>query len=129
MPMPATLDAMQVADAFFSAIQAADVDAVRDLYEPTATIWHNTDGLEQHRDDNMRTLSWMVRNLPDLTYTDVRRSPTADGFVQEHVLVATNRAGRRIEVPACIVATVLDGRITRLNEYLDSRSVAAIMET
>ena len=42
--------------------------------------------------------------------------------------MATNRAGNRVEVPACIVTTIRDGRITRLDEYLDSASVAAIME-
>ena len=69
------------------------------------------------------------RNLPDLHYTAIRRAATADGFVQQHVLVATNRAGRRVEVPACIVTKIGDdGRITRLDEYLDSAAVAAILE-
>ena len=102
---------------------------LRELYDPDVEIWHNTDGVVQRRDDNLATLAWMGRNLPDLRYTEVRRSATADGFVQQHVLVATNRAGRRIEVPACIVTTVGDdGRITRLDEYLDSAAVAAILE-
>ena len=43
------------------------------------------------------------------------------------MLVATNRAGRRVEVPACIVTTIADGRITRLDEYLDSAAVAAML--
>ena len=79
------------------------------------------------RDDNLATLAWVTRNLPGLSYTEIRRSATDDGFVQRHVLVATNRAGRRVEVPACIVATVHDGRITRLDEYLDSAAVAAMV--
>jgi ketosteroid isomerase-like protein len=69
-----------------------------------------------------------VRNLGELSYTDIRRSAIDDGFVQRHVLVATNRAGRRVEVPACVVATVRDGHIIRLDEYLDSAAVAAMME-
>jgi ketosteroid isomerase-like protein len=44
------------------------------------------------------------------------------------VLVVTNRAGRRVEVPACIVATVHDGRITRIDEYFDSAAVASMVE-
>jgi uncharacterized protein len=123
-----TDDTMQLADRFFAAIAAGDVHAVRELYDPTAEIWHNTDGITMGVDDNLATLAWMSRNLPDLAYTEIRRSATEDGFVQQHVLVATNRAGRRIEVPACIVTTVRDGRIMRLDEYLDSASVAAIME-
>jgi ketosteroid isomerase-like protein len=59
---------------------------------------------------------------------EIRRSATDDGFVQRHVLVVTNRAGRRVEVPACIVATVHDGRITRIDEYFDSAAVASMVE-
>ncbi len=121
-------DALAVADRLFAAIEAGDVGAVREVYDPAVEVWHNTDRAVQGRDDNLATLSWVVRNLPGLRYTDVRRSATDDGFVQRHVLVATNRAGRRVEVPACIVATVRDGRITRLDEYLDSAAVTAMLE-
>ena len=123
------IDTLELADRFFAAIEAGDVDALRELYDPDVEIWHNTDGVAQRLDDNLATLAWMGRNLPDLRYTDIRRTATADGFVQQHVLVATNRAGRRIEVPACIVTRIGDdGRITRLDEYLDSAAVAAILE-
>ena len=125
--MTTTPDITEVAERFFAAIEAGDAEAARDLYAPDAEIWHNTDGITMRPEDNLKTLAWMGRNLPDLQYTQVRRSATADGFVQQHVLVATNRAGQRIEVPACIVIVIEDGRITRLDEYLDSVSVAAIM--
>ena len=121
-------DHLRLAEKFFSAIEAGDVDALRQLYAPDAEIWHNTDGLVQTPDDNARTLGWITTNLRDISYTKIKRSVTDDGFVQQHVLVATNRAGDRVEVPACIVTTIRDGRITRLDEYVDSVSVAAIME-
>jgi ketosteroid isomerase-like protein len=121
-------DALDVADRLFTAIEAGDVDTVRELYDPAVEVWHNTDRAVQRRQENLATLDWVVRNLPGLRYTDVRRSATDDGFVQRHVLVATNRASRRVEVSACIVATVRDGRITRLDEYLDSAAVTAMME-
>jgi ketosteroid isomerase-like protein len=121
-------DALAVADRLFTAIEAGDLDTVRALYDPAAEVWHNTDGVVQRRDENLATLAWVVRNLRGLRYTDIRRSATDDGFVQRHVLVATNRAGRRVELPACVVVTVRDGLITRLDEYLDSAAVAAIME-
>ena len=120
-------DVLELADRFFAAIEAGDITAVRDIYAPDAEIWHNTDGLVQTPDDNVRTLAWIAANLRDVSYTNIKRSATDDGFVQQHVLVATNRAGQRIEVPACIVTTVRDDRIARLDEYLDSAAVAAIM--
>jgi len=125
--MTTSTNIAEVAERFFAAVEAGDAEAAGDLYAPDAEIWHNTDGITMRPEDNLKTLAWMGRNLPDLQYTQVRRSATADGFVQQHVLVATNRAGQRIEVPACIVIVIEDGKITRLDEYLDSVSVAAIL--
>jgi ketosteroid isomerase-like protein len=121
-------DTLAIADRFFAAIEAGDIATVREIYAADAEIWHNTDGLVQTPDDNARTLGWITANLRDVNYTKIKRSTTDDGFVQQHVLVATNRAGNRVEVPACIVTTIRDGRITRLDEYIDSASVAEIME-
>lgn len=123
---PANADT--VAERLFAAIEAGDIDAVRSLYSPDVTVWHNHDGLAQSIDDNLRVLGWMSKHLPGARYTDVRRSATDTGFVQQHVLVATSRSGREVAVPACIVADVADGRITRLDEYLDSAHVAQLME-
>lgn len=122
-----TTDPLTVADRLFGAIEAGDVDAVRDLYAPAAEIWHNTDGVVQTPEQNLRTLAWVVQHLRDRSYDDVRRSATDDGFVQQHVLRATTADGRRVELPACIVCTVVDGRITRLDEYLDSAHVTRLV--
>jgi uncharacterized protein len=120
---------LDLADRFFKAIEAGDIDAVKEIYAPDAEIWHNTDGVVQAPADNARTLTWITQNLKGMAYTDIRRSATEDGFVQQHTLVATNRAGQRVEVPACIVVRITDGRITRLDEYLDSAVIERIMAT
>ena len=116
-----------VADALFAAIEAGDIDAVADLYDPAVEVWHNTDGVTQDRAANLRTLRWVIDNLTDRSYDDVRRRVTPEGFVQQHVLRVATASGRRAEVPACLVATVADGRITRIDEYLDSAHVAALV--
>ncbi|HYD11092.1 MAG TPA: nuclear transport factor 2 family protein [Acidimicrobiales bacterium] len=116
---------MSVADELFAAIEAGDVDRVREIYAPDAVIWHNNDELEQTVDQNLRVLRWVCDNLADRAYEDVRRHEWDGGFVQQHVLRFT-RDGRRLGVPACIVATVDDGKITRIDEYLDSAHVARI---
>jgi ketosteroid isomerase-like protein len=123
------IEHLELAERLFKAIEAGDIDAVRAIYAPGVEIWHNTDGMTQSAADNLRTLTWITENLKGVTYTQIRRSATDDGFVQQHVLVATNRAGQRVEVPACIVTTIVDGKVTRLDEYLDSASVGAIMAT
>jgi uncharacterized protein len=116
---------MSVADDLFAAIEKGDVDAVRDIYAPDAVIWHNTDGIEQTVEQNLRTLQWVCDNLAERAYEDVRRTEYDGGFVQQHLLRFT-KGGERRELPACIVAAVAEGRITRIDEYLDSAHVARI---
>ncbi len=124
--MPDT-DALALADRFFAAIEAGDLEAVRSAYAPDARIWHNHDGVTQTVDDNLVVLAWMASNLRDLRYEEVRRQPTPSGFVQQHVLRATLPGGGAFELPACIVIDLDgDGRITRLDEYLDSAAVAVL---
>jgi ketosteroid isomerase-like protein len=116
----------ELADRLFKAIEAADIDAVRDLYAPDAVIWHNNDGVEQTPEQNLRVLQWVVDNLKDRSYDDVRRTVTPTGFVQQHVLRFTRADGTRQEIPACIVVTCDGDKITRLDEYLDSAHIARI---
>jgi ketosteroid isomerase-like protein len=117
-------EAEQIADALFGAIEAGDLDAVAALYRADVEVWLNTDGIARGRDANLRTLAWVVANLTDRRYEEIRRHRTDTGLVQQHVLRATTSAGRRVAVPACMVITIDGGRITRLEEYLDSAHIA-----
>jgi len=115
--------AMQTADRLFRAIENGDVDAIRGIYTPETKIWHNNDGVEQSVEQNLAVLKWVIANIKNAKYTDVRRQPTPTGFVQQHVLRGRFK-DKDIALPACIVATVEDGHITRLDEYLDSAHTA-----
>jgi ketosteroid isomerase-like protein len=114
------MDAAALADRFFAAIEAGDMDAVAAFYDDRTVVWHNNDGIEQPTAANLATLGWIVANLTDRSYDEIRRQTTDTGFVQQHVMRCTNRRGERVEIPACIVATVDGEIITRIDEYLDS---------
>jgi ketosteroid isomerase-like protein len=120
-------EAMDAAERLFSAIERGDVDAIRAVYAPDEKIWHNFDGVEQSAEENLAVLAWVVKNIAEVAYTEVRRSPTATGLVQQHVMRGRmKKSGHEIAIPACIVCTVKGGRITRLDEYLDSAQTAAL---
>ncbi|MGH7986931.1 MAG: nuclear transport factor 2 family protein [Candidatus Binataceae bacterium] len=116
---------LEVADRLFRAIEAGDIDTVRELYAPGAIIWHNHDQREQTPAENLAVLRWVVKNIVNLKYTAVRRQTTPSGFVQQHVLSGRFH-GHDLALPACIVATVEAGRIARLDEYLDSAQTAIL---
>ena len=71
-------------------------------------------------------LAWVTKNIAGLRYEEIRRHVTPAGFVQQHVLRGTAPNGKPLEVPACILCSVKDGRITRLDEYLDSAQIAVL---
>ena len=119
--------ALDVAERLFTAIGHSDIDAVRDCYADDVVVWHNNDGVEQIRDQNLRTLAWVIKNVSRRRYEEIRRQPTPTGFVQQHVLRGTAPNGKTLELPACIVCTVVDGKITRFDEYLDSAQTAVLL--
>jgi ketosteroid isomerase-like protein len=129
MSEPQTLpphEALAFAERFVAAIQAGDGEAVRACYAPDAKIWHNIDRLEQTVEDNLKSLRWFVRKLPDRVYRVLRREALPDGFLQQHVLEATLPDGTAWSMSACVVVRMRDGLITRLDEYLDSAESGAL---
>ena len=126
MPLSMPPPALEVAERLFAAITAGDIDAVVAIYHPDVVVWHNTDGMEQTAQDNLIILRWVTHNIADLRYEEVRRAETPAGFVQQHVMRGIAPNGTPIEVPACVVCTVENGKITRLDEYLDATHTAPL---
>jgi len=126
--MSADQDVLAFAERFMGAIHAGDTEAVRTYYAPDAKLWHNTDGLEQTVDQNMKALDWFTRKLPDRNYRVLRREALPDGFLQQHVLEATLPDGRPFKLSACCVFRMQDGLIVRLEEYLDSAETVVLQE-
>ena len=118
---------LQLGERLMAAIASGDVAAVRDIYAPDAVIWHNNDGKAQTVDENLAVLAWVVRNIADLRYEEIRRQHTDSGFVQQHVLRGRAPNGTPLEVRACLVCDVERGRITRLAEYVDTAHLAPLL--
>ena len=115
-----------VRDRFFASVTSGDVEAVRACYAPDALIWHNTDGLSQTVDENLRVLGWIAQNVRHFRYENVRFEPTPAGFVEQHMTCGVSPSGVPFAIPACIVCAISDGLVTRLDEYLDSKQTEAI---
>jgi ketosteroid isomerase-like protein len=114
-----------LADRLVVAIEAGDVEGVAAIYADDAVIWHNTDQVEQSKPENLAVLGWLVKHTASRSYREIRRSVIDGGFVQQHVLHVEFADGRSADLPACLVVQVADGRIARLDEYLDGAAVAA----
>lgn len=118
-----------LANRFMRAIETGDLDAVRACYAPDARIWHNNDGLEQTLEENLKVLRWVARHLSDRRYEIRSRHAFDGGYVQQHVLHGTLNNGKPFSMPACLVVTVTNGKIARLDEYLDSVQTQPLRES
>jgi len=110
---------LELARRFMAALEAGDVETARACLAPEARIWHNFDDKSQTVDENMALLAWMMRHADKRSYEITRLEEIAGGYLQQHVLRITNRAGEHLLMHACVVVTVADGRIQRIEEYLD----------
>jgi ketosteroid isomerase-like protein len=132
--MPELTDTMSdaemhdIGDRLVASIAAGDADAVRAIYAPDARIWHNFDQREQTVDENIVTLHDLHRRAQHLQYTEIRRFVSPGGFVQQHVLTGEAKGGS-LKMPAMIRFWVEDSRITRLEEYLDTRQAMVLYAT
>ena len=114
-----------VGERFFSAIEAGDMAAVREVYHPDVAIWHNTDGLAhrergQSREDNVALLTVLTNKIKEWKYDIWFREATESGMVQQHTLRGRLPNGEALAIPVCVVLQIQDGCITRLDEYIDS---------
>jgi ketosteroid isomerase-like protein len=102
------------------AIERHDVDTVADLYAPGFVFWANLTGSESSREQNLQTLRDGYALLRRRTYDDRRIDTFETGFLARFSVTAVTHDGKRASLAACLVAQCGDGRITRIDEYLDS---------
>jgi uncharacterized protein len=111
---------------FFAALEAGDIETLREIYAPDAVIWHNDDLIEQPVADNLRVLAGLHRAVSGLHYDIVRRVPAPDGVLQQHVLRGRLADGTDVALHAAMYLQVRDGHVTRIEEYLDSAQRSSI---
>ena len=121
-----TTDAQMLALAqrFFDSAEVGDIDIQMACYAPGAVIWHNTDGIEQSREENAAVIRNFVRRIRERKYTNRRVHLFPGGFLQMHDLEGLRADGVRLTLPACVVCQVRDGLIVRLDDFFDSVHVA-----
>jgi uncharacterized protein len=121
------VDALTVARRLTHAIVTGNADVLASLYTPNAIIWHNTDQIEMSSSevlDLVRAIRAVANCAVDVSSTLV----TERGFVQTQRNTYTFRDGRSTFFHAALLATLDgEGRILRLEEYLDSAGLAPLL--
>lgn len=119
---------IRVARQLVDRILAGDVDGVAALYTDDMTACRNSDGRRLARKQALKVVRILTGNLRDLRYEDVRVTPTASGYVQQHTMRCTAPNGQPVEAHVCMIATLRDGKIAHVDEYMDSAQMAPLMQ-
>lgn len=110
---------------FFAALEAGDFAQVEALYHPDATMWLN-DGTERGVAGTLQVLQGLHRVLDGFRYEVARRHVVEGGVVQQHALCGRLPDGTEVRMPAAMYLEIVDGRVARIEEYLDSAHAAPI---
>lgn len=109
----------EFAERFFAASASGDVAALRALCAPGFAASQN--GGPTMDFDALMGLAGAIRKIaPDFRYENAVRSETVSGFVEEHDACGTLPDGTEFRLAACVVATIEDGQIKSMREYLDT---------
>lgn len=119
---------VEVARALTQRLLAGDVAGVADLYHDDALVWRNLDDRALVKKQMIKVVTFLSTSVKDTRYSDIRVQATETGFVQQHVLEGIAPSGEPVRAFACLVATIRDGKIARLDEYLDSAQLAPLMK-
>jgi ketosteroid isomerase-like protein len=118
--------AIEAADALTDAIRSGDPSALQGVYAPEAVVWHNTDGLEQKRDDVIAGVQ-ALHAACKVAIEVLQREATADGFVQTQHWTFTPPTGEPLEASSAFWVTLNERRqVVRLDEYIDGAALAAL---
>jgi ketosteroid isomerase-like protein len=110
----------QVANRLVEAIARGDADAMSDIFTADATIWHSTDQIEM----SLPELQNMLRAISSIATAEVAETglrETSDGFVLTLKSTYQLKSGESTTFHAAqVVQLSPDGKITRVDEYLDN---------
>ena len=117
----------ELCNAFFDAYQDRRVDILERVLADDCIIWHNVFGRETTKQDNLSKYYDSYRGQRRRTYNDRIINTFHDGFVIQYQLGGVQNSGHKGSLWICIVGKVRDGRITRIDEYMDTSKFAEWM--
>lgn len=113
---------------FFAAITRRDWSDALERVHPDGRAMQNISGEEVDARTLLTSMRGLVESLKSFAYENPRRILGKNAVVEQHDVRMAREDGRELVLDICIVLHFdNDGRITRIDEYLDSAQVAAFL--
>ena len=103
-----------------AALVTGDTRALASLCRDDVVVWHNSDRVEIGKGTALERISALSQIANTVTLETVRFIETEVGFVEQIVIRGTlNATGKPLELHNCLLVSVVDGKIERIDEYVD----------
>jgi limonene-1,2-epoxide hydrolase len=113
-------DVLEIARQFSAATKAADVMAADKLLDPDFKFWANYTKQTMGKKEMLHYIGTFFPTLRSVEYKDVRITPSASGYVLQHVADTVLGDGSKIsDLDVCFVVQLRGARLLRIDEYLD----------
>jgi ketosteroid isomerase-like protein len=117
-----------LAQPLFDALATYDVDRLRSLLAPDFRRWLNASGVETTRDEFLQLAALEHAMIEDPSLELRREIATEDGFVLLLDLAGRVAAGEQFQAGVCLIVTVSDELVRRIDEYIDSRPLSPLIK-
>lgn len=109
------------------ALEAGVPDEVLSLLAPGALLWHNDDKVEMDAAEGIARVKGLHDLVENVRVDVLQLEPVSTGWFQRIVICGTVRAsGNELAAHNCAVIHVANGRITRIDEYVDPTMLAQL---
>ena len=105
---------------FFDAYQDRRTDELAEIYAPDCVVWTNVFQKEMSGAENIAALPKSYAMARRRTYDDRIINTFDEGFVIQYTLSGVHHTGHRGALSVCIVGLCRNGKITRIDEYMDT---------
>jgi len=120
------MNTLEFARNFVSYLETGNYEKARDSYQPDCKIWHSHDNYTQTVDENLALLDRMLSVSEKIEYIINRLEIIENGYLQLHTLKMTAKDGKSYSTEACLVATLRDGKLSEVKEWIDAAPLAPI---
>lgn len=111
---------------FAQATASGDPARAAELCRTDAVVWHNYDDLEIPYADTAKSLLWLHRKVPDISWITRSLMTTSTGWVWQATITGTAPGGD-LRAETCMIARLDDdGLIVRIDEYIDPSQMGPV---
>lgn len=118
---------LALAEEVGAAFARQDFSALFSAYHHDAQVWHNYDDTDLTVQEAKSRVEGVSASFAEMVFTNVRRMGTEQGYVQQHDYSFTHVNGESVQFPGCQIVTVVDGKISRTEAYLDRSPLNAML--